>query len=55
MPAQIETGENNKQKENTPKNKKFRSVSTHLSGEPRNVKIQKYGSKKSRSEGKTIT
>ena len=42
-PTQIKTGENNKQK-NMPKNKKFRSVSTHLIGKFRSVKIQMYGS-----------
>ena len=53
-PTQIKTGENNKQKEITPKNKKFRSVITQLYEEPRSVKIQTYGLVESRSVEKAM-
>ena len=51
-PTQIKIGENNKQKI-TPKNKKFRSVSTQLHKEPMGIRIHIYGLVESRN-GKEI-
>ena len=53
-PTQIEIKENNKEKEITFKNQKFRSVSTQLHEEPRSIKIQSYGPVDSRSRKKKI-